>query len=215
MQIFKCPALPHRLTGLQCCSTKSICCQVNTSNYSDIGATVLITAKGAVLFYSTRDMITHTVKASVQCNTESEGIGQTETKPFKDQVSEPVENREVFPQQQRERRFYFQYRPGVLSNFWSPGGDGDWKSQTGGSLGQEQLCEAISIFFSDKAFDRRFCAHKNTHHSLSMWVNKCSVSQTRSWPQKGSPCRFMLFVLPVAGVRIYSKESYQNLTKFS
>lgn len=117
----------------------------------------------------------------MQCNTEPEGTGQTETKPFNRQFSEPVENREV-PPQQREQRFYFQYRPGVLDDLWSPGGDGDWKSQTDGSLSQEQLYEAIPNFFSDKAFDRRFCAHKNTHHILSMWVNKCSVSLARSWP---------------------------------
>lgn len=63
----------------------------------------------------------------MQCNTEPEGIGETETKPFKDQFSEPVENRDVPSQQQQEQRLYFQYRPGVLGNFWSPGGDGDWK----------------------------------------------------------------------------------------
>lgn len=56
MQIFKCPTLPHRLTGLQCCSTKSICCQVKTSNYSNNDAIVLITAKGAVLYNLTSEI---------------------------------------------------------------------------------------------------------------------------------------------------------------
>lgn len=63
------------------------------------------------------DTVTHTVKASVQCSTEPEGIGQTETKPFKDQFSEPVEKRDVPPQQHWEQRWYFQYRPGVLGTF--------------------------------------------------------------------------------------------------
>lgn len=149
----------------------------------------------------------------MQCSTEPQGTGQTETKPFKDLLSEPVENRDVPPQQQQEQRLHFQHRPGVLGKLWSPGGDGDWKSQAGGSLGQEQLCEAIPIFLSDKAFDRRFCAHKNTQHTLSMSVNKYSMRRQGADPQKGSPCRFMLFVLPVTGLRTYSKESYQNLTK--
>lgn len=160
------------------------------------------------------DTVTHTVKASVQCSTEPEGIGQTETKPSKDQFSEPVEKRDVPPQQQWEKRLYFQYRLGVLGNLWSPGGDGDWKSQPGGSLGQEQLCEAIPIFLSDKAFDRRFCAHKNTQHILH-WVNSALWARQGADPHKGSSTRFMLFLLPVTGLRTYIKESYQNLTKLA
>lgn len=128
------------------------------------------------------DTVTQTVKASVQRSTEPEGIGQAETKPFKDQFSEPVEKWDVPPQQQWEQRLHFQYRPGVLENLWSTGGDGDIKSQPGGSVGQGQLCEALPIFLSDKAFDRRFCAYKNTQHILSTWVNKCNVSYARSWP---------------------------------
>lgn len=54
------------------------------------------------------DTVTHTVKASVQCSTEPEGIGQTETKLFRNQFSEPAEKRDVPPQQQWELRLYFQ-----------------------------------------------------------------------------------------------------------
>lgn len=46
-----------------------------------------------------------------------------------------------------------------------------------------------------------------------MWANKYSVTRQGADPQKGSPCRFILFVLPDTGLRTYSKESYQNLTK--
>lgn len=85
----------------------------------------------------------------------------------------------MFLPSSNENKDYIQYRPGVLGNLWSPGGDGDWKSQPGGSLGQDQLCEAIPIFLSDKAFDRRFCAHKNTQHILYV-SEQCTVSQARS-----------------------------------
>lgn len=52
MQIFKCPALPHRLVTVLLYQKHLL----PSKNYSTTDAIVLITAKGAVLFYLTSEI---------------------------------------------------------------------------------------------------------------------------------------------------------------
>lgn len=55
----------------------------------------------------------------MQHNAEPEGTGQTETRTFNYQFSEPVENGEVPPQQQRAKIVLSKQVRGT-GNLWSP-----------------------------------------------------------------------------------------------